>query len=404
MSNDMRRKMTVQGSLPYDEMARALGHVPTPREVVNFMLSLTAPPTGESWEVLEPACADCRFLTAFRERYGSQHCLFGLEINPDAMSFARQHHPYLHLQAYDFVLWNTEQRFDLIVGNPPYGIMKENKTIYKQQCRTWKGKYNIYGAFIERAVELLKPNGKLIFIVPATWLVLDDFALLRKYLAESGKVSVYYLGKVFPKRNVTAVILKLGRGEAGLELYDGASLRVKKRDYHGEIIRFESPETDAFELSGTPVGELFNIRFAARSPEFRRFPSVRMIPSDGCVPVLTGRNLQADNIDYETCHSGLWMPREEAVQLRAFYAIPHIVVAHTKGSRVVAALDNRCYPWREEFHLIPKYDKMDLQRVVAHLNDARLQSHVRTLYRDFVPHLTRTMLQRVPIPPRWFGV
>lgn len=409
MNNLKRRKPAAQDPLPYTETARALGHVPTPREIVSFMINLTPPPVGQSWDVLEPACADCRFLIAFRERYGSQHCLFGMEINPDAMLLVGEHYPYLHLQAQDFILWNTGQRFDLILGNPPYGIigdashypiytLNEHKAAYKGRCRTWRGKYNIYGAFIERAVELLKPEGKLVFVVPATWLVLDDFALLRRSLSEAGRVSVYYLGRAFPKRNVTAVVLKLERGSSGLELYEGTKLRVKKRDYHGEMIRFETPETIGFERSGTPLGELFTIRFAARSTEFRRSPAVRTTPSADCVPVLTGRNLHPGSIDYETCYSGLWMPCEEAVQLRVFYGIPHIVVAHTKGSRVVAALDNRCYPWREEFHLIPKYNRMNLQRIVDYLNDDRLQYHMRTLYRDFVPHLTRTMLQRVPVP------
>jgi adenine-specific DNA-methyltransferase len=408
MNTTKHARTLAQSSLPYEEMERALGHVPTPREVVGFMMHMAAPPSHQSWAVLEPACADCRFLTAFRELYGSQHCLYGIEINPEAAQLARRYYPFLHLEVDDFLLWDTEERFDLIIGNPPYGIigdashypihvLTERKAAYKQRCHTWKGKYNLYGAFMERAVELLKPGGKLVFIIPATWLVLDDFTRLRQYLAESGKISVYYLGRAFPKRNVKAVVLRLEQGGAGLELYEGTKLMVRKPTYKGEMIRFETPESLRFERSGTPLSELFTIRFAARSTEFRRMPFVRQEPSEGYVPVLTGRNLHMNRIDYETCYSGLWMPREEAVQLRSFYGFPHIVVAHTKGSRLVAALDTRCYPWREEFHLVPKYEKFNLSGLVDYLNDERVQHYLQTLYRDLVPHLTRTMLQRVPI-------
>lgn len=80
------------------------------------------------------------------------------------------------------------------------------------------------------------------------------------------------------------------------------------------------------------------------------------------------------------------------------YGFPHIVVGHTKGIKVVAALDERCYPWREEFHLVPKVGDLDLQAIVWYLNSEPVQTYVRTLYRDFVPHLTLTMLKRVPIP------
>ena len=92
------------------------------------------------------------------------------------------------------------------------------------------------------------------------------------------------------------------------------------------------------------------------------------------------------------------MPLEQAPLLRPFYAYPHIVVAHTKGTRVVAALDSRCYPWREEFHLVPKVGVADLQAVVDHLNSEAVQRHTRSLYRDFVPHLTAAMLRLIPIP------
>ena len=142
------------------------------------------------------------------------------------------------------------------------------------------------------------------------------------------------------------------------------------------------------------------IYFAARSPEIRRHPSVVKEPKEGLVPILTGRNLKPGWIDYETCHSGLWMPREEAPSLRFFYAFPHIVVGHTKGARVVAALDERCYPWREEFHLVPKIPGLDERKLVQHLNSEPVQWYVRTLYRDLVPHLTMTQLRLVPVPPK----
>jgi adenine-specific DNA-methyltransferase len=392
-----------------DEMERALGFVPTPPEVVSFMTDLTDPKPGKKLDVLEPACADCRFLTAFREGYGSHHCFYGVEINPDTVQLFGSKVPFVQLLEVDFLLWNSDQRYDLIIGNPPYGIigdashypihvLQERKVAYKQRCRTWKGKYNIYGAFIESALRLLKPDGKLIFVVPATWLVLDDFSLLRQHLASSGKLSVYYLGKAFPGRNVIAVVLKLERDGRGLDIYEGTTLKMSKSDYRGEIIRFENPETVAFEQSGIPLEQLFSIHFAARSPEIRKSPFVVFKPQSEAVPVLTGRNLHANYIDYENCYSGMWMPIEKAPLLRSFYGFPHIVVAHTKGSRVVAALDARCYPWREEFHLVSKREGIDIQGVVDYLNEAVVQQNVQTLYRDFVPHLTRTMLQRVPIP------
>lgn len=72
------------------------------------------------------------------------------------------------------------------------------------------------------------------------------------------------------------------------------------------------------------------------------------------------------------------------------------MVAHTKGTSVVVAVEERCYPWREEFHLLPK-EEVDLQAVCDYLNSEQVQRFVRALYRDFVPHLTATMLRSLPL-------
>jgi adenine-specific DNA-methyltransferase len=386
----------------------SLGVVYTPPELVAFMVHL-ARPTKARCRVLEPACANAPFLEAFAERYGTHHEFVGVEIDPQRLAKAREKLPTMTFVEADFLLWEPKETFDVVIGNPPYGIigdashypihvLRERKALYRQRSLTWRGKYNIYGAFIEHATRLLAPEGKLVFVVPASWLVLDDFKRLREYLAAQGRLSVYYLGKVFPKRNVSVVVLALEKGGRGLALYDGEQLAVEKPTYNGEMIRFETPELLQMEREGVAVGELFTIRFAARSPEVRRHPAVRTEPALGYAPVLTGRNLHAGWIDYATCYSGYWMLHERAAELRAFYGFPHLVVAHTKGARVVCAIDARCYPWREEFHLIPKQAGIDLQAVMEWLNGAPVQRYVQTLYRDFVPHLTQAMLARVPTP------
>jgi adenine-specific DNA-methyltransferase len=388
----------------------ALGVVYTPRELVQFMVHL-AQPLRERCRVLEPACADAPFLTEFANRYGTQHELVGVEIDAERLLLAKQRLPTAAFVEADFLLWEPSERFDIVIGNPPYGIigdeshypihvLRERKAAYRQRCTTWRGKFNIYGAFIEHATRLLAPDGRLVFVVAASWLVLQDFQRLRAYLAQQGKLRVYYLGKAFPKRNVSVVVLVLQKGAQGLELYDGmAHLALHKSRYSGEIIRFENAEWLEMEQSGVPLGEVFTIRFAARSPEVRRHPLVRQEPLAGDVPILTGRNLHAGWIDYNTCYSGYWMPLKHATDLRDFYGFPHLVVAHTKGTRVVAALDERCYPWREEFHLIPKVAGIDLRAVAEYLNSERVQRYVQSMYRDFVPHLTAMMLKLIPLSP-----
>ncbi|NTV48005.1 MAG: SAM-dependent methyltransferase, partial [Chlorobiales bacterium] len=173
--------------------------------------------------------------------------------------------------------------------------------------------------------------------------------------------------------------------------------------YEGELIRFETPDTCAFESKAkATIGDFFNVHFAARSPEVRKSPFVHEKPARGRVPLLTGRNLKPGAIEYEKNYTGLWIEHKRASSLRPFYGYPHLVIGHTKGARVVAAYDDRCYPWREEFHLVPK-TPIDEHRVLKYLNSDAMQRYVKVLYRDLIPHLTRTQLQALPLPKAAIG-
>ncbi len=82
---------------------------------------------------------------------------------------------------------NFPANFDYIIGNPPYnsdGIKKvpTNKVIYKKEEGS-----TIWIYFIHRSLSLLKPKGKLLYIVPSIWMKPDKakiYELLTKYKIE----------------------------------------------------------------------------------------------------------------------------------------------------------------------------------------------------------------------------
>lgn len=394
------------------EIWKTYGAVSTPLEVVDFMLEVSDVEKWQGLRILEPGCGFCDFVTRIHAKY-HQNEFVGIEVNPQVYNIISSSYPHFKLVFSDFLLWDTHEEFDLVIGNPPYGIigdkrhypihiLKDKKASYKKLSSTWYGKFNIYGAFIEKGLKLLKDGGKLVFIVPATFMILDDFKFLRKFLSLSGRLKVFYLGPgMFKGKTVSTAILVVSKGLTGIELYEVEELRrtiqcYSRDSYDGSIIRFDSPETRHFEEGNVPLVDLFSFHFAARSPEVKRHPLVSREPRDGLVPILTGRNLHAGWIDYERCYSGLWMPREAASSLRSFYAFPHIVVGHTKGGKVVAAVDKQCYPWREDIHLVPKVEGLDLDVLTLYLNSGHVQQYMHTLYKDITPHITITQLKKLP--------
>ena len=395
------------------EVRKAYGAVSTPVKIVDFILNACSIDRWESLDILEPGCGFCDFLSRIEHRY-SHNKFTGIEVNPQVYREAALLFPGFNIIQSDFLLWESPDEYDVVIGNPPYGIigdkkhypihvLKENKSRYRKVTSTWFGKYNIFAAFIEKGIRVLKNGGRLAFIIPATFMILDDFKYLRKFLAEAGRLKIYYLGpKMFKEISVSTIVLVVLKGAQGIEIYNAEGLQDNKliassETYDGGLIRFESETTRNFAEGCPTLGDYFNFRFAARSPEIRRHPLVSQEMKKGFVPVLTGRNLHRGWIDYEHCYSGLWMPKESAASLRDFYHDAHIVVGHTKGGKLMAAIDERGYPWREDIHLIPRHAGIDLHEVTNYLNSEEVQEYMRELYLDITPHITITQLKIVPV-------
>jgi hypothetical protein len=60
-----------------------------------------------------------------------------------------------------------------IVGNPPYirweAIPLELRKAYRNRYPSFKGRADLYVAFIDRALDLLTENGQLGFLCPGAW-------------------------------------------------------------------------------------------------------------------------------------------------------------------------------------------------------------------------------------------
>ena len=73
----------------------------------------------------------------------------------------------LQITNHDFITFNSNKKYDLIVANPPYAKLLENG---KRASKN----HNLIKDFIEKALSQLKPNGYLLFITPDNWMSYAD--------------------------------------------------------------------------------------------------------------------------------------------------------------------------------------------------------------------------------------
>ena len=149
-----------------------LGQFFTSPQLVNRVMLLLKPYLKDIKYVLEPSFGTGRFLDVLEE-YPN---VVGVEIDEKLFSLYKKDKYKLICQ--DFLTYETDIKFDLIIGNLPYFEYNDEKFISS------KGRYNIYALFIEHSINLLVKNGILAFIIPPSILSSPTFSLLRKYIKE----------------------------------------------------------------------------------------------------------------------------------------------------------------------------------------------------------------------------
>ena len=203
-----------------------LGFVETPREIAKLMVELAS--VGQDADVLDTGCGRGVFLQFLRER-GYKN-IYGIEVDEELYHHCREHFENVILG--DFLSYEFEKSFDLIVGNPPYvhfsHLPKPLAKSVKEIAKT--GEADIYYAFILRAISLLKDGGELIYIVPYHFFYNTHAKYLRETLLSSGKIEIIIdldEARLFHGENPETVIFKFKKGRFDLRREKITVLQLK---------------------------------------------------------------------------------------------------------------------------------------------------------------------------------
>lgn len=138
----------------------------------------------------------------------------------------------------------AERRFDYIIGNPPYMKTEDIKNltpvehkIYPKHFKSAYKQYDKYFLFIERALQLLKEEGKLGYIVPSKFMKVGAAQELRRIIADGGYLqSILSFGafQVFSDKSTYTCILVLNKKKnitfRFAEVEDFKAWRVRNRN------------------------------------------------------------------------------------------------------------------------------------------------------------------------------
>ena len=129
----------------------------------------------------------------------------------------KSYHPFdigSSAEFYDSDLMSGIESFDIVIGNPPYidsetmvkdGLLKEREFISKNY-KFASGNWDIYIAFFERGLGLLKEGGSLIFITPDKWISKNFGVNFRKSNLPHFKNITHVGRNVFETAKVDSII------------------------------------------------------------------------------------------------------------------------------------------------------------------------------------------------------
>jgi hypothetical protein len=179
---------------------KQLGAWYTPAELVDVVVESVVSPTfvaqrAHSLAVLDPACGDGRFLAAVRDRLDTLDAtstLTGSDIDPGAIDAARMslgERAALHRADALSVSW-TAQRFDLVIGNPPFLSQMAAATTRGGTSRRGGGPYADAAAeFLALAGELVDPDGgRVALVLPQSLLSSRDATAIRESIGSQARM------------------------------------------------------------------------------------------------------------------------------------------------------------------------------------------------------------------------
>ncbi len=84
------------------------------------------------------------------------------------------------------VIENYPYRFDLIIGNPPYGKIKLDEGLRSKFKDSLYGHANLYGLFVNVGLNLIAENGLIAYVTPTGFLGGEYFKKLRSFICAKG--------------------------------------------------------------------------------------------------------------------------------------------------------------------------------------------------------------------------
>ena len=158
----------------------------TPKNTIKKNLDILKPYFSNFKEVLEPSCGSCEYLIQIQKSYPDLN-LLGIEKDETIYKAITQFkNKNLQVINHDFLDLTLDKKFDLIIGNPPYFVLKK-QNVSDEYNPYFEGRPNIFILFIIKCLKMLNKNGILSFVLPKNFLNCLYYSKTRHFINQNFK-------------------------------------------------------------------------------------------------------------------------------------------------------------------------------------------------------------------------
>jgi adenine-specific DNA-methyltransferase len=149
----------------------------------------------KTYTFLENSCGDGAFIQALLDRGVPAENIFACDVDEDICQTVQKMLPTGHFRLGSFFAQKDwEKKFDVVIGNPPFVRIHNIPEDTKNEIQSFDfcfGMYDLYYAFYEYGLKMLKPNGILLYISPNSFTKNASGIKLREYI-ENNNLLAYF--------------------------------------------------------------------------------------------------------------------------------------------------------------------------------------------------------------------
>jgi len=335
--------------------------------------------------------------------------------------------PNIHLNSFnwdnefDFVLNNG--KFDIILGNPPYGATFSQKEIdYFNQnySEVVSGEIESYILFYYRGLSLLKEGGRLSFITPDSWFTNVNCANYRNWVITNFSIiDIYDWYKPFVDAKDTrchSIVIQKSFSDTRIRVQQvlpskptkicrrfcldpGLLRRYGKEKWRVYITPEERPFIERMETVSVPLEELYHIKYGMRTGNNSEYIS----NESGIYRVVEGKNIEPYYVNPKTNY----LIKNDGLPQSYFgdeRSQPKILIQYVRSNALnvtakwieAAYCDNGCIPLNSLNYIYERDNEHSLKYLLALCNSFLLNRYYRLFYTDV--NVKKTYLAELPIP------